>query len=123
MQFGIAWLASLELFGLKMAGLGAIGAAIATVASYLAVFLIRAATTKKYVDFKLGTGRLLASCALLSAMAALFILRLPVDYGERFFPYVAENGLTYGIAAALALAVVVINAAPLLRGIKTILKK
>lgn len=112
-----------ELFGLKMAGLGAIGAAIATVASYLAVFLIRAATTKKYVDFKLGTGRLLASCALLSAMAALFILRLPVDYGERFFPYVGENGLTYGVAAALALAVVVINAAPLLRGIKTILKK
>lgn len=43
-----------RLFGLKMAGWGAEGAAVATVCSYFAVFLLRAFTARRYVRFRLA---------------------------------------------------------------------
>ena len=54
-----------ELFGLKLAGLGATGAAIATIISYFAVFLIRALTAKRYVRFNMHVPMLSLNCLLL----------------------------------------------------------
>ncbi len=53
---------------------GAMGAAAATLACYLLVYVIRAVNTKKYVRFDLHTLRLIINTALLSAqMAAWFV--------------------------------------------------
>ena len=51
---------------------GAIGAAAATLACYVLVYVIRAVNTKKYVSFDLHTIRLIVNTALLSAQMCLW---------------------------------------------------
>lgn len=53
--------------------IGAQGAAIATVVSYLAVFVIRAVNTKKYVPFSLSLPRMSVSIALMSIQTILIL--------------------------------------------------
>ena len=54
-----------SLFGVQLAGLGAMGAAIATIISYFSVFLIRALTARHYVKFDLRPVLLSLNCLLL----------------------------------------------------------
>lgn len=55
-----------ELFGISLPGLGAMGAAIATLISYAAVFAVRALTAGRYVKFKIDLPLLFANIALLT---------------------------------------------------------
>ena len=87
--------------------LGAQGAAIATVASYLVVFIIRAVNTGKYVPFSLSLPRMTASILLLVAQT-VFILA--------FSEYVI---LTQLIFFALICA---INLKPVVKGTVKMLK-
>ncbi len=57
--------------------LGAMGAAIATVASYLSVYLIRVYDTKKYLNFKLFGIRILLNMLLLVAQVLIMVLEAP----------------------------------------------
>lgn len=109
-----------SLFGLPMANLGAIGAAIATVCSYFTVFLIRALSAKRYVAFRLGAWRLILSTLLLSLMAGVMIFAIPAEAGA-LAESVRENLLAYGVVFAAAAGVVAINLLPLLRGIQSII--
>ena len=52
---------------------GAMGAAVATLISYCAVYAIRAYDTKHYVRFKLNTPRLLINAAVLTAQAIIMV--------------------------------------------------
>lgn len=63
---------ALTVFGVtfRCAGWGALGAAVATMISYVVVFIIRAADTRKMVRFDLGTVRLVANAVCLSAQGA-----------------------------------------------------
>lgn len=63
---------SLSLGGVTIpcAGLGALGAALATAVSYIIVFVIRAADTRKMVRFDLGVIRLVINTLVLSAQGA-----------------------------------------------------
>lgn len=63
---------SLTLFGFTIpcVGLGALGAALATAVSYIVVFIIRAADTRKMVRFDLGVLRLIINSLILSAQGA-----------------------------------------------------
>lgn len=63
---------SLDLGGLTIpcAGLGALGAALATALSYIMVFVIRAADTRKMVSFDLGAMRLVINTLTLSVQGA-----------------------------------------------------
>ncbi len=62
----------LTVFGVtvKCAGWGSLGAAVATMISYVVVFIIRAADTRKMVRFDLGVVRLVANAVCLSAQGA-----------------------------------------------------
>ena len=51
----------------------AFGAAVATLISYLAVFVIRAIDTRKFVRFKLHIPLFVINCALIAAQAALML--------------------------------------------------
>lgn len=115
-----------RLFGLKMAGWGAEGAAVATVCSYFAVFLLRAFTARRYVRFRLGAFRLAVNGILVCAMAVGFCL-FPKDW---LFPslsgfliqFFTSDGLTlYLYEGALALLLVLFNLPPLLTGVKKLL--
>ncbi len=59
---------------------GAMGASLATVASYMLVFAIRAYDTKKYLSFKLYLPRLIINSLLLIAQATVMIMQLPYSY-------------------------------------------
>lgn len=61
---------SLGRFTIPCAGLGALGAALATAVSYIIVFVIRAADTRKMVRFDLGVVRLVINTLVLSAQGA-----------------------------------------------------
>ena len=61
---------SLGGFTIPCAGLGALGAALATAVSYIIVFVIRAADTRKMVRFDLGVIRLVINTLVLSAQGA-----------------------------------------------------
>ena len=54
--------------------MGAQGAAIATVASYLLVFAIRAVNTRRYVPFSLSLPRMIVSILLLAAQSVLILV-------------------------------------------------
>lgn len=61
---------SLGGFTIPCAGLGALGAALATAVSYVIVFVIRAADTRKMVRFDLGVIRLVINTLVLSVQGA-----------------------------------------------------
>lgn len=69
--------------GVQLAGLGAAGAAIATAASYFAVFIARAATATRLVRFEMHPVFLTLNCLFLSGqiLAMTFYDRLPRALG------------------------------------------
>ena len=87
--------------------IGAQGAAIATVVSYLAVFVIRAVNTKKYVPFSLSLPRMSVSIALMVIQTVLILT---------FDKYVA---LTQTVFFVLVSA---INLGPVVKGTVKMLK-
>lgn len=93
-------------FELKCVGLGVQGAAIATLASYIVVFIIRAADTRKLLRFNLHIVRLLINALALVAGSFLMIT--------------VKNTLVLSLTQALFVsAVIAINAKPLVSGVKT----
>ena len=57
--------------------LGAQGAAIATAASYLIVFLIRAIDARRFIPFKLYTFGVVENCVILTVQTVFMVLQLP----------------------------------------------
>ncbi|MBO7250178.1 MAG: polysaccharide biosynthesis C-terminal domain-containing protein [Clostridia bacterium] len=53
---------------------GAMGAAVATLISYMAVYIVRAIDTKRYIAFDLCTGKLVLNMALISLQTALMYI-------------------------------------------------
>ncbi len=86
--------------------LGAQGAAIATAVSYAAVFVIRAANTRKYVKFSLHSVRMVLNLALVIAQSVLIL-----TFDKYLIP----------IQAAFIVAVLLINAKPFIEAIKYVL--
>ena len=85
---------------------GAMGAAVATLISYLAVYVIRAYDTKRYVKFDLHTVRLIINLLLLSVqMAAMYS-------GSRY---------SYPVQAVIALMIIAINAKGIIKALKELL--
>ncbi|MBE6542763.1 MAG: hypothetical protein E7675_00030 [Ruminococcaceae bacterium] len=64
-----------SLFGVKMAGLGAIGAAIATLISYVVVFAVRAINIKKVYPFDMKIGYLVANAVCVGIQCIVATLR------------------------------------------------
>lgn len=88
--------------------LGANGAALATFISYFAVFIIRAANTRKMIRFDLHVPKLAANTAIIGVQAVFMICELPM--------WIAVQAV--GIAA-----IFVLNARPILSGIMKLLKR
>ena len=57
--------------------LGIQGAAIATCASYLVVFLIRAADVRRFIPFRLYTLGIIENCVILTVQILFMVLELP----------------------------------------------
>ena len=83
------------------------GAAIATLVSYLTVFVIRAVNARRYVPFSLSLPRMLFSLSILAAQTVLILM-----FEEHII-------LTQSIAFALIAAV---NLGPLVKGTVGMLK-
>lgn len=85
---------------------GAMGAAVATLISYLAVYVIRAYDTKRYVKFDLHTVRLIINVLLITAqMIVLYI-------GGRY---------SYAAQILVAIVIVVINAKGIIKALEEFL--
>ena len=67
-----------ELGGIALPGLGALGAAIATLVSYMVVFGVRAATSKQHVDFDMHLPLLFTNSVLVGTQAVLMIMEVPL---------------------------------------------
>lgn len=106
-----------ELFGIKMAGLGATGAAIATFVSYFVVFVYRAFTVKKVLPFDLKIPMLILNTLLLGAQVVIASIR---PFGRQTIWIIPIDII---IQAPILIAITVINLRPLLRSIKTILTR
>ena len=59
---------------------GAMGAAVATLISYLTVYAIRAVDTRSYLKFKLHTPRLIVNSTALLAQAVIMLAEIPYWY-------------------------------------------
>ncbi len=59
--------------------MGAMGAAIATVVSYVVVYIIRVCDTKKYLPFKLSGIRIIVNSIALTLQVVLMVLEAPID--------------------------------------------
>ena len=97
-------------FTLKCAGFGAYGAAIATLVSYLTVFIIRAIDTRSLLKFNMHVARLTLNTFLIGASSAVMLT-------------VQSVTTLYLIQALLVAAILIINGAPLWKGVKSILSK
>lgn len=86
--------------------LGAMGAAIATMASYMLCFGLRAWTARKIKPFKMHLGRLLLNTLLLIAQAAVILIAFP--------GWIAVEGV-------LLIAVMLVNCKPLFEILKLLL--
>lgn len=86
--------------------MGVQGAAVAAAVSYFAVFLIRAVNTQKYVKFNMHPLILALNCAVLLLQCAVMVLEL------RYWMV---------IEAVCFIAIVVLNAKPILRGVMMLL--
>lgn len=87
--------------------MGAQGAAIATFASYVLVFVLRAINTKKFIDINISPVQMVLNCALMGAMSYIMIADL------QHYPV---------YCVAITLVIVVINTRPLLVFAKQLLK-
>jgi O-antigen/teichoic acid export membrane protein len=67
-----------ELGGISLPGLGALGAAIATLISYMVVFGVRAATSKQHVDFDMHLPLLFTNSVLVGTQAVLMVIEVPL---------------------------------------------
>lgn len=88
--------------------LGANGAALATFLSYFVVFIIRAANTRKMIRFNLHTSKLIVNTVIIAVQTAFMVLELPLWW-------VVQIGAT--------LSIFVINANPILGGVKKLLRR
>ena len=86
--------------------MGVQGAAVAAAVSYFAVFLIRAVNTQKYVKFNMHPPILALNSAVLLLQCAVMVLEL------RYWMV---------IEAVCFIAIVVLNAKPILRGVVMLL--
>ena len=82
--------------------MGPYGAAIATAASFVAVFIIRVLNTRKFVKIKINYITFIPSVALLFAAAAVMIFEVAGQWGS------------FGITLALAAVVILLNIKSLL---------
>ena len=87
---------------------GAMGASIATLASYLLVYVIRAATMKKFIPFKTYPVRVLLNTALVGGMAAIITLK-------------GMNLVSIGISVVLLIICILYNGRDLYSAIRGIL--
>ena len=87
---------------------GALGAAIATLASYLAVMIVRLIDAPQIIPFRLCLPRLVSSLLLLLVAAAVMTM---------------ETELMYPLTLALTGAVLLVNLPSLLRGVRAIFKR
>lgn len=85
---------------------GAMGAAVATLISYLAVYIIRAYDTKRYVKFDLHTVRLIINALLLAVQIAAMYS------GSRY---------SYPAQALIVIIIIAINAKGIIRAVKELL--
>lgn len=97
-----------ELFGIKLAGLGGIGAAIATFASYFTVFMLRAFNTQKHLPFDMKPVVLTVNSVCIAAQTVIATVR-PAGYIYWQIPFFAILCL--------------INAPYMLKGVKVFLGK
>lgn len=84
-----------QLGGVSLLGWGATGAAIATLVSYMVVFGMRAATSKRHVAFDMHLPLLGINALLVGVQAALMIMELPLWglwEGMLFAAVLAING-------------------------------
>ena len=88
--------------------IGQQGAAIATLASYVAIFILRAVNVKKYIAFSLHTPRLAANSVLLGAQCVCMVIH--------------PAGWYYYQLAAFAI-ILVFNFKPLIETVKRIFGK
>ena len=93
---------------LLIPSMGAQGAAIATCISYLAVFVIRAVNTRKYVRFSLHSVRIVLNVILLSAQTVLLL---------------AFEKHTVFMQIACVLLIISVNAKPFIEAFKYILRE
>ena len=96
---------------------GAMGASVATFASYFAVCILRLMTTRRLIPFKQEWGRLMGNTLLMGALTAV------VTFSEWNVKYIF---LMYGGAAVIFVLMLVCNARPvleLLRDAKRMLKR
>ena len=100
----------LSLFGfdLKLAGLGAQGAAIATLVSYFAVFVIRALDSRRLIRFDIGVLRLSVNVFILSAQALIMLF-----VSDTLFLVIGQ--------VICVLAVAAVNARPFVEAAKVII--
>ena len=97
-----------SLFGIKMLGLGAIGAAIATFLSYFLVFAVRVVNIKKDFPFDMKLGVVFVNTLCVGAQCVIATLR-PEGYILYQLPFVA--------------IIFVMNFKPLLTAVKKVLFK
>ena len=88
---------------------GAMGASVATFASYFAVCILRLATAKRLIPFKQEWGRGLVNTLLLGALTVI------ITVSERVPGHI---GLIYGGAVALLLVMLVFNLKPIFELLK-----
>ena len=101
---------SIGIFGavIPCAGWGAQGAAIATMASYAAVFLIRAVDAKRLISFRLGAASLLINVAIIAAQICIML-------------FVSDLLLLIIGQAVCVTLIVAINARAVIRAVKPML--
>ncbi|MBQ8399202.1 MAG: oligosaccharide flippase family protein [Clostridia bacterium] len=101
-----------SLFGIPLPGLGALGAAIATMISYAAVFFIRAATAGRYVRFKMNKGLLAVNIVLMLMQITFTTLSGTMSLGVQI-----------GVQTAFIAAVLILNGRALAGKVKELLNK
>lgn len=102
-NIALSWvLAQVEIGGEL---LGVQGVAIATIISYLAVFLIRNVTAQQYVTFGIHPLKLIVNILLVSAQALCMVMEFPAFPGGIF------------VQAAFLAAILIFNGKPIVEGI------
>ncbi len=106
-----------EMFGIKLAGLGASGAAIATFFSYFTVFIIRAMTVKSVLPFDMKIKRLILNSLILCVQVIIATMRP--------FSGTSLLGIPVYIIIQIPFAVIitVISIKPLLLSLTALIKK
>ncbi len=88
--------------------LGANGAAIATFASYFIVFIIRAINSRSHIPFNLHTVKLVINTGIIALQTAFILFELP---------------MWQTVQVICVAAVLTVNAAPILKGVKKLLRR